>query len=125
MGEQLEQTIRIGFPVSNNEAEYEVILSGLNLALALSASKLEICSDSQLIVRHIQGEYEAKDGHMTQYLTKVRDTLNQLNEWAIKRILCTRNVQVDDLVGIATTLPMKKAILLPVHLQFTSLIAVL
>ena len=120
----MEQAIRIGFPVSNNEAEYEVILFGLNLALALSASKLEICNDSQLVVGHIQRKYEAKDGHMTQYLTKVRDTLNQLNEWAIKRILCTRNVQVDALVGIATTLPVKKAILLPVHLQFTSLIAI-
>ncbi|KAL6336542.1 hypothetical protein AAG906_025093 [Vitis piasezkii] len=63
--------------ISNNEAEYEAILSGLNLALALSASKLEICSDSQLV----------------------------LNEWAIKRIPRTRNVQVDALVGIATTLP--------------------
>ncbi|RVW95941.1 hypothetical protein CK203_027601 [Vitis vinifera] len=38
-GEQLEQAIRLGFPTSNNEAEYEAILSGLNLALALSASK--------------------------------------------------------------------------------------
>ena len=86
IGEQLEQAIRLGFPASNNETEYEAILSRLNLALALSASKIEICSDSQLIVGHIQGEYKAKDGRMTQYLTKVRGALNQLNEWAIKRI---------------------------------------
>ena len=38
--EQLEQAIRLGFPVSNNEAEYEAILSGLDLALTLSVSKL-------------------------------------------------------------------------------------
>ena len=37
--EQLEQAIRLGFPTSNNEVEYEAILYGLNLALALSASK--------------------------------------------------------------------------------------
>ncbi|KAL6326972.1 hypothetical protein AAG906_012656 [Vitis piasezkii] len=70
IGEQLEQAIRLGFPASNNEAEYEVILSGLGLALALSASKLKICSDSQLVVGQIQGEYEAKDGHMAQHLSK-------------------------------------------------------
>lgn len=86
IGEQLEQVIRLGFPASNNEIEYKAILSKLNLALALSASKIKICNDSQLIVGHIQGEYKAKDGRMTQYLTKVRDALNQLNEWAIKRI---------------------------------------
>ena len=31
IGEQLEQAIQLGFLVSNNEAEYEVILVGLNL----------------------------------------------------------------------------------------------
>ena len=62
-GEHLEQAIRLGFPTSNNEAEYEVILSGLDLALALSVSKLRVYSDSQLVVRHIQEEYEANDAH--------------------------------------------------------------
>ena len=74
-GEQLEQAIRLEFPASNNEAEYEAMLSGLDLALALSVSKLRIYSDSQLVVRHVQEEYGAKDEHMARYLTKVRDTL--------------------------------------------------
>ncbi|RVX15064.1 hypothetical protein CK203_007694 [Vitis vinifera] len=39
-GEYLEQAIRLGFSASNNEAEYEAILSGLDLARALSVSKL-------------------------------------------------------------------------------------
>ena len=63
-GEQLEQAIRLGFPASNNEAEYEAILSGLDLALALSISKLRIYSDSQLVVRHVQEEYRPKDERM-------------------------------------------------------------
>ncbi|RVW59051.1 hypothetical protein CK203_106727 [Vitis vinifera] len=45
-GEHLEQAIRLGFLASNNEAEYEAILSGLDLALALSVSRLRIYSDS-------------------------------------------------------------------------------
>ncbi|RVW89310.1 Gag-Pol polyprotein [Vitis vinifera] len=56
-GEHLEQAIRLGFPTSNNEAKYEVILSGLDLALALSVSKLRVYSDSQLVVRHVQKEH--------------------------------------------------------------------
>ena len=51
--ENLEQAIRLGFPASNNEAEYEAILSGLDLALALSVSKLRVYSDSQLVVKHV------------------------------------------------------------------------
>ncbi|RVW85539.1 Gag-Pol polyprotein [Vitis vinifera] len=77
LGEQLEQVIRLGFPASNNKAEYEAILSGLDLALTLSVSKLRVYSDSQLVVRHVQEEYEAKDERMARYLTKVRDTLQR------------------------------------------------
>ena len=75
IGKQLEQVIRLGFHASNNEAEYEAILSGLDLTLALSVSKLRIYSDSQLVIGHVRKEYEAKDERMSQYLTKVRDTL--------------------------------------------------
>ena len=53
IGEQIEQAIRLGFPTSNNEAKYEAILDGLDLALTLSATKLEIYNDSQLIIGQI------------------------------------------------------------------------
>ena len=44
-GERLEQSIHLQFPASNNEAEYEVILSGIGLAITLKASKVKIDSD--------------------------------------------------------------------------------
>ena len=42
----IEQTIHLNFSTSNNEAEYEVVLAGLDLTLVLAATKLEIRSDS-------------------------------------------------------------------------------
>ncbi|RVW59017.1 Retrovirus-related Pol polyprotein from transposon 17.6 [Vitis vinifera] len=116
-GEHLEQAIWLGFPASNNEAEYEAILSGLDLALALSISKLRVYSDSQLVVRHVQKEYEAKDARMARYLTKVRDTLQRFTEWTIEKIRRTENGRVDALAGIAASLPIKEAIMLPIHVQ--------
>ena len=62
---------------------------------------------------------------MTQYLTKVHDTLNQLEEWVIKRIPRIENVQVDALARVVAMLPIKEAILLPVHLQTTSSITIM
>ena len=60
-GERLEQSIRLDFPASNNEAEYEAILSGLGLAITLNASKVKIHNDSQLVVGQIRKEYKAKE----------------------------------------------------------------
>ena len=89
----------------------------MDLALALSVSKLRVYSDSQLVVRHVQKEYEAKDASMARYLAKVRDTLQRFTEWTIKKIKRTENGRADALAGIAASLPIKEAILLPIHVQ--------
>ena len=48
--ELIEQVIRLNFSPFNNEVEYEVVITGLDLALMLAATKLEIKNNSQLIV---------------------------------------------------------------------------
>ena len=70
-GINIEYALRFGFHTSNNEAEYEAVIAGLNLAHSLEVDRLEICSDSQLVVRQIEDTYEAKSGRMILYLRKV------------------------------------------------------
>lgn len=57
----------LSFKATNNEVEYEAMLTGLCLALALGAKWVRINSDSQLVVRPVRGEYEAKDEQMKWY----------------------------------------------------------
>ena len=66
--EHIKQYGRLYFPTSNNEAEYKAIIVGLELALVLVKPKMEIQSDSQLVVGQIQREYEARDECMAHYL---------------------------------------------------------
>ena len=49
-GERIAQAIRLDFPESNNDTEYEAILVRIDLAQSLSSEKLLICNDSQLLV---------------------------------------------------------------------------
>ena len=70
-GIDIEYALRFGFQASNNEAEYEAVIAGLNLASSLEVNQLEVCSDSQLVVRQIEDTYEAKSGRMILYLQKV------------------------------------------------------
>ena len=50
IGEMIEHAIRLDFPSSNNETEYEPILAGNDLAASVSSKKIIIRSDSQLVV---------------------------------------------------------------------------
>ena len=44
--ERIEQAKQLDFPASNNEAEYEAILAGINLVISVSSKKIVIQSDS-------------------------------------------------------------------------------
>ena len=59
-GIDVEYTLRFGFQASNNEAEYGAVIAGLNLAYSMEADQLEICSDSQLVVKQIEDSYKAR-----------------------------------------------------------------
>ena len=58
-GIKIEYALRFGFQASNNEAEYEVVIAGLNLAHLMEVDQLEVCSDSQLVVKQIEDTYKA------------------------------------------------------------------
>ena len=52
-GIRLEYSFRLGFRASNNEIEYEALLVGLRAVLGMGARKVEIHSDSRLVVSQV------------------------------------------------------------------------
>ena len=76
-GIDIEYVLRFGFRASKNKAEYEAVIAGLNLAHSMEVDQLEICSDSQLVVKQIEDSYEARGEKMILYLKKVRELLKK------------------------------------------------
>ncbi|KAL0405859.1 UNVERIFIED_CONTAM: hypothetical protein Slati_3899800, partial [Sesamum latifolium] len=60
-GEDLKFAIKFSFKASNNEAEYEALVIGMRMAHEAGARHLLAYSDSQLIVKQVEGAYEAKE----------------------------------------------------------------
>ena len=103
-GIDIEYALRFGFQASNNEAEYEAIIAGLNLSHSLEVDQLEVCSDSQLVVRQIEDTCEAKSGRMILYLQKVRDLLKNFVQVQVRHVPRAENCRVDALAKLATAL---------------------
>ncbi|XP_070011351.1 uncharacterized protein [Nicotiana sylvestris] len=68
-GETIRQAIKCHF-ITNNEAEYEAVITGLRLARELDVNQIVIKSDSQLEVNQMLGTYTAREARMQQYLEK-------------------------------------------------------
>ena len=103
-GIDIEYALRFGFHASNNEAEYEAVIAGLNLAHSLEVDQLEVHSDSQLIVRQIEDTYGAKSDRMILYLQKVRDLCKKFVSVQIQYVPRTENSRADALAKLATAL---------------------
>lgn len=84
--------LHFGFKATNNEAKYEVLLSGLKLALELQVKGIEVFTDSQLVVDHINGYYVARGATMTKYLSKVKTLIGNFQRFAITRVPWAQNV---------------------------------
>ena len=85
------------FPTTNNEVEYEVVLIGLDLAKAAGASSMVIHNDSQVIVGHINGAYEGKREQMKEYLSMVKERINQKFLARLMQIAKEENEKADRL----------------------------
>ncbi|XP_077232153.1 uncharacterized protein LOC143866884 [Tasmannia lanceolata] len=97
----LEYALRLNFKASNNEAEYEALLAGLNLAAELGAEKLKLHSDSQLIVNQVNRAYEAKGFRMKKYLLKVKEKLQGMGKVEILQVPRDMNNRADALSKMA------------------------
>ena len=73
VGGKIECMIRLDFPTTNNEAEYEALVVGLDLAKAAGAEKVVLHCNSQVVTSQINGDYECKNKRMKRYLEEVRN----------------------------------------------------
>ena len=94
--------LKLNFPATNNDAEYEAVIAGLELALEIGVSSLCLHSDSQLIVNQILGEFQIRGERLTAYLKKTKLLLNQLDHYLIKRIPREKNQEADELAKQAS-----------------------
>ena len=98
----MEYALRLRFQTSNKEVEYEAVIVGLNLAHSMEADQLEVCSDSQLVVKQIEDDYEAKGEKMICYLKKVCELLKKFVRVQIRHIPRVENSRADTLAKLAT-----------------------
>ncbi|XP_057734574.1 uncharacterized protein LOC130950023 [Arachis stenosperma] len=100
-----EQSIKFEFPISNNQAEYEALLGGLTLAREVGASRMEVCSNSQVVTSQVNGSYQVRDLLLQKCLEKVRELSNQFEEITIQHLPRERNTRVNLLSKLASTKP--------------------
>jgi phosphoribosylglycinamide formyltransferase-1 len=89
---------------TNNFAEYTAIHKALDAAKSLAAGRIIVYSDSELLVKQLNGQYKVKSDQIRPLFTKAVEMLCEFENWQVRHIAREKNKQADDLVNRALDL---------------------
>ena len=91
---------RIGV-ATNNVAEYQALLRGVERAAALGAREVQFVNDSELVAKQINGTYKVKHPAMKPLYEKAIAALGGFERWRIQSVPRAQNARADALVNEA------------------------
>ena len=86
---------------TNNVAEYYGLITALDYAAAQGIERLLVRSDSQLLVRQMQGRYKVKSPDLQPLYERARKLAHGLTYFAIEHVPREQNREADELANIA------------------------
>ena len=84
---------------TNNEAEYGALIAGLKYLIKLNLLNPTIYSDSELIVKQVNGEYRVKNDRMITLYNEVINLLSNFKSWSLIHVFRDKNIVADKLAN--------------------------
>ncbi len=98
-GEQLDTLASFIGEATNNVAEYQALIAGVEMAIDRGARRIAVYSDSELVVRQIKGAYKVKNEGLKPFYRQAKSVLASLKEFELVSIPRQSNQEADRLVN--------------------------
>jgi formyltetrahydrofolate-dependent phosphoribosylglycinamide formyltransferase len=103
-GRQLQAGAFFLRETTNNVAEYTAIQKAVEAAKSLGAGQITVYSDSELLVRQLNGQYKVKSDNIRPLFSQTIAMLGEFQSWQVSHITRENNKQADELVNRALDL---------------------
>jgi ribonuclease HI len=84
---------------TNNVAEYRAAIAGLKKALALDVRRIRLLTDSELMVKQLNGEYQVKNAGLKPLHAELSELLDRFEAHEAKHVPRTQNRRADALAS--------------------------
>jgi len=85
---------------TNNVAEYNALLAGLEECHRLGAGRVTVVGDSELVVKQMKGEYRVRNATLRHYYQKVRDRMARFEEVTFRQVARDNNADADAICNL-------------------------
>ena len=85
--------------MTNNVAEYYGLIAALDYAQSHHIRALRIESDSELLVKHMRGEYKVKSAGLKPLFLETMRELRSFDRWSVRNVRREHNERADELVN--------------------------
>ena len=99
----LEQALKLNFRASNNQAEYEAFIVGLELATEVEAKKIQCYIDSQLVQGQVANRYQIKEIVLLKYYHIAKNLINNFECFEMYYIPRESNTRANLISKLAST----------------------
>jgi ribonuclease HI len=85
---------------TNNVAEYEALIAGLELSLERGVTELDVYVDSELVVSQVAGEWKIKNERLRALAVKARTLLSRFTRASVEHVRRAENARADRLANM-------------------------
>ncbi|XP_024163918.1 uncharacterized protein LOC112170864 [Rosa chinensis] len=106
-GDRFTYSFQLEFKCTNNQAEYEALIIGLEVLLELGVRDVQIRGDSLLVINQLQEKYRCASCLLVPYLNRAIELLDQFDDVGLEYIHRERNFAANELAQLATGITLK------------------
>ncbi|XP_070028952.1 uncharacterized protein [Nicotiana sylvestris] len=101
-GQHFPVSVKLRFPCTNNMAEYEACIMGLNLAIDMNIQDFLVIGDSDILVYQVQEKWAMKNTKILPYLHHVQELMKRFAKIEFKHVPIIQNEFVDALATLSS-----------------------
>ena len=95
-------TARLNFDCTNNIAEYEACVMGLQAAIERNVKTLQVFSDSAVVIYQLNGEWQTHDAKLMQYGKLIAELKKEFNDISFRHLPREENQIADALATLSS-----------------------
>ncbi|CAL8136204.1 unnamed protein product [Prunus armeniaca] len=96
-GQMWQFAFQLDFKCTNNQAEYEALIIGLEILKEMKATRVLVYGDSQLVINQLTREYQCTSENLTMYYVTALNTADEFSRISFVHVPRAENHEANEM----------------------------